>query len=58
VASVFFHTKLGTTEELVATPGQPLTDVLKRHGIPVNAGQKVRHVALQADLVGVSLANS
>lgn len=37
MASVFFRTKLGTTEELAATPGQPLTDVLLRHRIPVNA---------------------
>jgi tRNA(Ile)-lysidine synthase TilS/MesJ len=37
VASVFFRTKLGTTEELAASPGQPLVDVLRRHGIPVNA---------------------
>jgi tRNA(Ile)-lysidine synthase TilS/MesJ len=37
VTSVFFRTKLGTTEELAATAGQPLTDVLRRHGIPVNA---------------------
>lgn len=37
MASVFFRTKLGTTEELAATPGQPLTDVLRRHGIPVNS---------------------
>jgi tRNA(Ile)-lysidine synthase TilS/MesJ len=34
---VFFRTKLGTTEELAATAGQPLVDVLRRHGIPVNA---------------------
>jgi tRNA(Ile)-lysidine synthase TilS/MesJ len=37
VPSVFFRTKLGTTEELAATAGQPLTDVLRRHGIPANA---------------------
>jgi len=37
VTSVFFRTKVGTTEELAATPGQPLTDVLRRHGIPANA---------------------
>lgn len=37
MASVFFRTKVGTTEELAATAGQPLTDVLRRHGIPVNA---------------------
>jgi tRNA(Ile)-lysidine synthase TilS/MesJ/sulfur carrier protein ThiS len=37
VASVFFRTKLGNTEELAAAPGQPLTDVLRRHGIPPNA---------------------
>ena len=36
MASVFFKTKLGTTEELAATAGQPLTDVLRHHGIPVN----------------------
>ncbi|MCI0688389.1 MAG: hypothetical protein L0Y54_14310, partial [Sporichthyaceae bacterium] len=37
MAAVFFRTKLGTTEELAVTPGQPLVDVLRRHGIPVNA---------------------
>src|SRR5258706_11304023 len=37
MASVFFRNKVGGTEELVATAGQPLTDVLRRHGIPVNA---------------------
>ncbi|KOV79720.1 hypothetical protein [Nocardia sp. NRRL S-836] len=37
MASVYFLTKLGTTEELSASPGQPLLDVLRRHGIPVNA---------------------
>lgn len=37
MASVFFRTKLGTTEELTAIPGQPLVDVLRRHGIPLNA---------------------
>lgn len=37
MTSVFFRTKLGTTEELAATAGQPLVDVLRRHGIPVNA---------------------
>jgi tRNA(Ile)-lysidine synthase TilS/MesJ/sulfur carrier protein ThiS len=37
VASVFFRNKLGTTEELAAPAGQPLTDVLLRNGIPVNA---------------------
>jgi tRNA(Ile)-lysidine synthase TilS/MesJ len=37
MGSVFFRTKLGTTEQLVAAPGQPLTDVLRLHGIPRNA---------------------
>jgi tRNA(Ile)-lysidine synthase TilS/MesJ len=37
MSSVFFRTKLGTTEQLVATPGQPLMDVLRLHGIPANA---------------------
>lgn len=37
VSTVFFRTKLGTTEQLTATPGQPLTDVLRLHGIPANA---------------------
>jgi tRNA(Ile)-lysidine synthase TilS/MesJ len=37
VALVYFRTKVGTTEELSASPGQPLTDVLRRHCIPVNA---------------------
>jgi tRNA(Ile)-lysidine synthase TilS/MesJ/sulfur carrier protein ThiS len=37
VASVFFRTKLGMSQELAAAPGQPLTDVLRRHGIPPNA---------------------
>lgn len=35
--SVFFRTKVGTTEELAATAGQPLVDVLRRYQIPVNA---------------------
>lgn len=43
VASVFFRTKLGTTEELSATAGQPLVDVLHRHGIPVNAVLSTRN---------------
>ena len=29
MSSVFFRTKLGTTEQLAAVPGQPLTDVLR-----------------------------
>lgn len=37
MSSVFFRTKLGTTEQLAAVPGQPLTDVLRLHGIPRNA---------------------
>ena len=37
MTSVFFRNKLGTTEELAAAPGQPLADVLHRHGIPLNA---------------------
>lgn len=37
MASVFFRTKMGTTEQLTATPGQPLVDVLRLHGIPRNA---------------------
>ena len=37
MGSVFFRTKLGTTEQLAAAVGQPLTDVLRRHGIPRNA---------------------
>jgi len=37
MSSVFFRTKLGTTEQLTATPGQPLIDVLRLHGIPRNA---------------------
>lgn len=37
MSSVFFRTKLGTTEQLAANPGQPLTDVLRQHGIPRNA---------------------
>src|SRR3954453_20214531 len=35
--SVFFRNKVGGTEELAATAGQPLIDVLRRHGIPMNA---------------------
>jgi len=35
--SVFFRTKVGTTEELAASAGAPLSDVLRRHGIPANA---------------------
>ncbi len=37
MSSVFFRTKLGTTEKLAAEPGQPLLDVLRVHGIPPNA---------------------
>ncbi|HEY0637889.1 MAG TPA: hypothetical protein VGD67_09600 [Pseudonocardiaceae bacterium] len=37
MSSVFFRTKLGKTEQLTATPGQPLIDVLRHHGIPRNA---------------------
>jgi tRNA(Ile)-lysidine synthase TilS/MesJ len=37
MSSVYFRTKLGTTEQLTAQPGQPLADVLRLHGIPVNA---------------------
>ena len=37
MSSVFFRNKVGTTEQLAATPGQPLTDVLRLHGIPRNA---------------------
>lgn len=37
MSSVFFRTKLGTTEQLAAVPGQPLTDILRLHGIPRNA---------------------
>jgi tRNA(Ile)-lysidine synthase TilS/MesJ len=37
MGSVFFRTKLGTTEQLAAAVGQPLTDVLRQHGIPRNA---------------------
>ena len=35
--SVFFRTKVGTTEELAASAGAPLSEVLRRHGIPANA---------------------
>jgi len=35
--SVFFRNKVGGTEHLAATAGQPLTDVLRRYGIPVSA---------------------
>jgi tRNA(Ile)-lysidine synthase TilS/MesJ/sulfur carrier protein ThiS len=49
VASVFFRTKLGTTEELAATDGQPLTDVLRRHGIPPNAVLAWRNGAVVAE---------
>ena len=57
MASVFFRTKLGTTEELSAVPGQPLTDVLRRHGIPVNAvltWRNGRIVAEETTTVGSS----
>lgn len=37
MSSVFFRTKLGTTEQLSASPGQQLTDVMRLHGIPRNA---------------------
>jgi tRNA(Ile)-lysidine synthase TilS/MesJ len=37
MSSVFFRNKVGTTEQLAATPGQPLVDVLRLHGIPRNA---------------------
>ncbi len=43
MASVFFRTKLGTTEELTAVVGRPLTEVLHRHGIPVNAVLSTRN---------------
>jgi sulfur carrier protein ThiS len=46
---VFFRTKLGTTEELAAAPGQPLTDVLRRHGIPPNAVLTWRNGAIVAE---------
>jgi tRNA(Ile)-lysidine synthase TilS/MesJ len=49
VASVFFRTKLGTTEELASAPGQPLTDVLRRHGIPPNAVLSWRNGAIVAE---------
>ncbi len=49
MASVFFRTKLGTTEELTATAGQPLTDVLLRHGIPVNAVLTWRNGSIVAE---------
>ena len=35
--SVFFRNKVGGTEQLAVTAGQPLTDVLRQHGIPMNA---------------------
>jgi tRNA(Ile)-lysidine synthase TilS/MesJ/sulfur carrier protein ThiS len=37
MGAVYFRTKLGTTEQLAAAVGQPLTDVLRQHGIPRNA---------------------
>lgn len=37
MGEVFFRDKVGHTEQLPASPGQPLTDVLRRAGIPVNA---------------------
>ncbi|MEN3356735.1 MAG: hypothetical protein V7637_717 [Mycobacteriales bacterium] len=37
MGEVFFRNKVGRTEQLAASPGQPLTDVLHQAGIPVNA---------------------
>jgi sulfur carrier protein ThiS len=37
MGEVFFRDKVGYTERLNASPGQPLTDVLRQYGIPVNA---------------------
>lgn len=37
MGEVYFRNKVGQTEQLPASPGQPLTDVLRRAGIPVNA---------------------
>jgi tRNA(Ile)-lysidine synthase TilS/MesJ/sulfur carrier protein ThiS len=37
MGEVFFRNKVGRTEQLTASPGQPLTDVLHQAGIPVNA---------------------
>lgn len=57
MASVYFLTKLGTTEELTASPGQPLTDVLRRHGIPLNAVLTSRNGQIVAEdtvVVGAS----
>lgn len=57
MASVYFLTKLGTTEELAASPGQPLTDVLRRHGIPQNAVLTSRNGQIVAEdtvVVGAS----
>lgn len=49
MSSVYFRTKLGTTEQLVAQPGQPLVDVLRLHGIPVNAVLTTRNGAIVAE---------
>jgi tRNA(Ile)-lysidine synthase TilS/MesJ len=47
--SVFFRNKVGGTEELAVTAGQPLTDVLRRHGIPMNAVLTWRGGAIVAE---------
>lgn len=49
MSSVFFRTKLGTTERLAASPGQPLVDVLRLHGIPVNAVLTTRNGAVLSE---------
>lgn len=49
MASVYFLTKLGTTEELSASAGQPLVDVLRRHGIPQNAVLTTRNGSVAAE---------
>jgi tRNA(Ile)-lysidine synthase TilS/MesJ/sulfur carrier protein ThiS len=37
MSTVYFRTKVGTTERLDAAAGQPLSDVLRNNGIPANA---------------------
>jgi tRNA(Ile)-lysidine synthase TilS/MesJ len=44
---------VGTSEELAAAPGQPLVDVLRRHGIPVNAVLTWRNGNLVAEDVTI-----
>lgn len=49
MSSVFFRTKLGTTERLASVAGQPLMDVLRQHAIPANAVLTWRNGSIVAE---------